>query len=460
MEDKVVIIEDEVKLLDLLLFNLRETYRVEGYSSAEDFFDNFTPEDTLVVITDVRLPGMSGVDLLKYIRENYPGIPVVVMTAFGSIHQAVASIKVGAYDYLTKPVTAKTLSEVIHRVSQFRRSLAPEVPSFPPDFGFLSADHLTLEQCGLAARVADKKIPVLILGETGTGKELISEYLHSASGRKGTFVKINCAAIPSELLEGELFGYSKGAFTGAHQNYAGKMKLADGGTLFLDEIGDLPESLQAKLLRVLEDESFYPVGDNTLRKVDLRVVAATNKDLKEEVEQGCFRSDLYYRLAVVPIRIPPLRDRPCDIALIAEKLFLEMKNQGKTHAKKIDGEVLEVFAGYSWPGNVRELKNVLTHMALLADGEVITTKDIPREILQVYRHDLTLPETYDELKELKKLVKQEAVTQLEKDFLFSALNRHDWNVSRTAEKVGMDRRYLQNLIKKYGLRKKALNRKG
>jgi len=453
MKNRVVIIEDEQKLLDLLLFNLKERYTVEGYLSAEDFLNNFKPEETLVIITDVRLPGMSGVELLRHIRRDYPEVPVVVMTAFGSINQAVSSIKVGAYDYLTKPVTARTLTEVIERVLKFRSSLATDAPPFPSNEKFITVDPPTIEQCNLAARVADKKIPVLILGETGTGKELIAEFIHEASGREGTFVKINCAAIPPDLLEGELFGYRKGAFTGACQDYEGKIKLSDKGTLFLDEIGDLPEALQAKLLRVLEDESYYPVGDNKLRTVDLRVIAATNKDLKEEVEQGEFRSDLYYRLAVVPIRIPPLRDRAGDIARITKKLFSDLVEQGKTNARGIDSGVYSVFSGYSWPGNVRELKNVLTHMVLLADGDIISVGDIPQEILDVYRRKLSVPETYEELKEMKKVVKNEAVSSLEREFISSALVRCDWNVSRTAGAVGMDRRYLQNLIKKYGIKK-------
>ena len=453
-EKKIIIVEDEERLLDLILFNLSDKYPVEGWVSAELFFENFKPDETLLVITDVRLPGKSGIDILEAVRETSPEIPVAIMTAYGSINEAVSAVKLGAYDYLTKPVAFGQLVELIERVKTFRLSIRDEAPLFPEDSGFITCDGLTAEQLNLAARVASQKVPVLILGETGSGKEIVSELVHNASGRGGEFVKINCAAIPAELLEGELFGYRKGAFTGAGDSYEGKIKLADGGTLFLDEIGDLSEGLQAKLLRVLEDESFYPLGDNSLTTVDLRVIAATNRDLKAEAEAGRFRSDLYYRLAVVPVRIPPLRERCGDVMLIARTFFEEMVTSGRTSAKYIEQPVYDALAGYSWPGNVRELRNVITQMALLAVGDSIGMSLIPPEIIRESGGG-EVPSTYDELKELKKVLRNETVARVEKQFVLRSLIRNDWNVSRTAAAAGIDRRYLQNLMKKYDIKKRT-----
>lgn len=452
---KIIIIEDEQRLLDLFLFNLRDKYRVEGYPSAEQFLDIYVPEETLMVITDVRLPQKSGIDVLKAVKLVSAEVPVVIMTAYGSIDQAVSAVKLGAYDYLTKPVSFTQIEEVIERALTLRDNITEEAPLFPSDSGFITADKITVDQLNLAAQVAPQKIPVLILGETGTGKEIVSELVHKASGRKGEFVKINCAAIPAELLEGELFGYKKGAFTGASESYEGKIKLSDGGTLFLDEIGDLSESLQAKLLRVLEDQSFYPLGDNNLVSVDLRVIAATNSDLKAEVEAGRFRSDLYYRLAVVPVRIPPLRDRPGDAVLIARRFFEELVSEGDIKAKSIDDNVYDAFSFYTWPGNVRELRNTVTQMALLSQDEVVGIERLPSEIMQENSNAEGIPATYEELKEMKKILKNETVSKIEKRFLISVLSKNNWNVSRTAAAAGIDRRYLQNLMKKYGIKKQA-----
>lgn len=452
-EKHIVLIEDEEKLLDLLLFNLKDDFPVTGYKDAETFLHDFDPEETAVIITDVRLPGMDGLELLDRVQKNSPHIPVIIITAFGSINQAVSAIKLGAYDYLTKPVSIEELQEVISRAQQFTSSIDPLAPLFPADSQFLTNDQDAIKQCELAARASPMKVPVLILGETGTGKELIAEMIHNASKREGNLVKINCAAIPNELLEGELFGYKKGAFTGADAGYEGKLRLSHRGTLFLDEIGDMHEALQAKLLRVIETESFYPIGENRLCKVDIRIIAATNKDLKREVDGGKFRSDLYYRLAVVPIRIPPLRERPDDIPLIGKAFFRQLLENGRTNAKTVDEQVYSIFKTYMWPGNVRELRNVMTNMALLSAGKRITVDDIPQELLYSSKQENQwidrIPETYEELKQKKKRIKNEAYAELEINFIHQALYNNRWNITKTAEAVGIDRRLLQNMIKKY-----------
>ncbi|MDC7127021.1 MAG: sigma-54 dependent transcriptional regulator [Spirochaetales bacterium] len=450
---KILIVEDEERLLDMFILNFQDKYSVEGFLSAEDFFSNYIPDNTLMIITDVRLPGKSGLDILAAVKKSSPDVPIVVMTSYGSIDQAVSALKLGAYDYFTKPVSFDQIEEVIKRVSEYRKNLKNEAPHFSYDSGFITADEATINQLGIAARVAEQKIPVLIQGETGTGKEIVSEYIHKLSGRKGAFVKLNCAAIPAELLDGELFGYKKGAFTGALDSYAGKVKLADGGTLFLDEIGELPEPLQAKLLCVLEDESFYPLGDNKLVNVDLRVIAATNRNLKAEAEAGKFRSDLYYRLAVVPVRIPPLRDRTGDVTLIARSFFEKVVETGKTKAENIDDCVYDTFELYSWPGNVRELRNAVIQMSLLASGKVIGSELLPEGIMNETSSIQGIPSTYEEMKNIKKILKNETVAKVEKRFVISILTKCGWNISRAAESAGADRRYLQNLMKKYGIKR-------
>lgn len=447
---KIILIEDEAKLLDLFIFNLKEFFPVQGFRDGESFFREFKREETALVVTDVRLPGISGLEILARLKREAPEIPVVIITAYGSIDQAVAAIKRGAYDYLTKPVGIKDLQETLCRAMQFRESTSLPVLE-PGDTGhFLTENRETKNQCALACRVASRKVPVLILGETGTGKELIAEMIHRKSGRKGVFVKINCAAIPAELLEGELFGYRKGAFTGAVESYKGKIRLASGGTLFLDEIGEMSEPLQVKLLRVLETESFYPLGDNTLQKVDLRVIAATNKDLKKETEAGRFRKDLYYRLAVIPIRIPALRDRREDIDLLARYYFKEALGG---NPERVDRTVYTLLRNYSWPGNVRELKNMITHMTLLSQGDRIGIQDIPSEIMQGEENLLPLPGTYEDLKSIKRRVRKEIVAELEEEFLRDSFIKNQGNVTRTAAALKIDRRYLQNLLKKYNIRK-------
>ncbi len=455
MKNTVAIVEDEKKLLDLFLFNLKDNFKVRGYADSENFLKDYKTETPSVVITDVRLPGMSGLELLHFIKKTTPHLPVIIITAYGSIDQAVAAVKTGAYDYLTKPVKILQLKEIIQRAMRFKSSIDIHAPLFPETEDFITQHPGTIEQLNLAARVAQTTVPILILGETGTGKEIISEMIHRASKRTGKIVRINCAAIPDELLEGELFGHKKGAFTGAYTDRTGKLKLADRGTIFLDEIGEMPLVLQAKLLRVIEEQRFYPVGDNKLICVDLRFIAATNRDLKKEIEDGKFRADLYYRLAVVPIRIPPLRERTQDIPILAEHFFKELIQRAETQAATIDKPVFEILTHYNWPGNVRELRNVITHMALLSTTGRITLEEIPGEIIESADTALNIPNTYKELMEQKKVVRYEAVSQLEILFIRKILLQHRWNVSRSAKSAGMDRRLLQNMMKKYGIERKA-----
>ncbi len=453
-EKTVAIIEDEKKLLDLLIFNLRDYFNVEGYADSESFLIKYKTEKPSILITDVRLPGMSGLKLLQYIKKTEPNLPVIIMTAYASIDQAVLTVKAGAYDYLTKPVKVEQLKNIIQRAIKFTSSINLHAPLFPETTEFITQHPGTIEQLNLAARVAETNVPILILGETGTGKEIISDMIHRASKRNGKFVRINCPAIPGELLESELFGYKKGAFTGAYSDRTGKLKLADKGTIFLDEIGDMPLALQAKLLRVIEEKSFYQVGGNELVHTDLRIISATNKNLKREIEDGKFRADLYYRLAVIPIRIPPLRERPKDIRLIARHFLKIIIENRETSALTIDEPVYTLLHQYNWPGNIRELRNVITHMALLATSSRITLEEIPIEIIDSADISLQVPESYEELLERKKTVRHEAVSELEILFIRKLMIQNNWNISRASRISKMDRRLLQNMIKKYGIQRK------
>ena len=452
MSGLVVLIEDERKLLDLMLMNLKGKYDVQGFTSAEEFLESGCIKEADLVLTDVRLPGMDGIELLSHIKAERPHLPVVVMTAYASIDQAVAAVKLGAYDYLTKPVRMQQILDIVKNALDFGQTIAPlaeDEVSFTSSF--LSNDPDTQKQLELAVRVSKKDVPVLILGETGTGKELVAELIHEQSGRKGLLVKMNCASIPADLVEGELFGYQKGAFTGAEKPYEGKILLANGGTLFLDEIGEMPAAIQTKLLRVIETGTFYPLGDNHARKSEFRVVAATNRNLREEVEAGRFRQDLYYRLAVIPIRIPPLRERPSDIRMLAEHFFREALSQDRQVSKTVDEDVYELFTHYSWPGNVRELKSVVTRMVLTSTTDRITVHDLPQDIILPPLYRNRQASNYEELKEIKKSAREDAASEIERAFVLRILRENDYNISKAARASHMDRRLLQNLIRKYDI---------
>jgi DNA-binding NtrC family response regulator len=448
----IVCVEDERKLLDLMVMNLKKEFSVRGFCSAEEFLESGSLQEVELVLTDIRLPGMDGIELLSRIKADKPHLPVVVMTAYGSIDQAVSAVKSGAYDYLTKPVSMRHIIDTVRNALDFRRTTASSGEDVPfASSRFLSEDSDTRSQVELAVRVSRKDVPVLILGETGTGKELIAELIHEQSGRKGLLVKMNCASIPEELFEGELFGYRKGAFTGAGDSYEGKILLADGGTLFLDEIGDMPQAVQPKLLRVLETGSFYPLGDNRIRRSDFRILAATNRNLREEVERGRFRQDLYYRIAVIPVRIPPLRDRSPDIRMLAEYFFREAFSQYRQERKPVDEDVFHLFSLYNWPGNVRELKSVVTRMVLTSGEDRISVREFPQDISLPPACRYRRASSYDELKEIKRSAREDAASEIERAFVVSILEESGYNVSKAAKAAGMDRRLLQNLMKRYGI---------
>jgi two-component system nitrogen regulation response regulator NtrX len=398
------------------------------------------------MLLDVRLPDGSGIDLLRQLREMDNPAPAVMISGHGTIADAVEATRAGAFDFLEKPLSREkvlvTLKNALEHSSLRRENqqLREIVGAGPRMIGSSQLFVKVVEQATLAAR-SDAR--VLLTGESGTGKELLAAHIHRESPfSSGPFVKVNCAAIPSELLESELFGHEKGAFTGAHAMRRGKFEMADGGTIFLDEVGDLHAGSQAKLLRVLQEGEFHRVGGEQTIKVSVRVVAATNRNLQDLVNQQKFREDLYYRLCVVPIRVPALRERPQDIAPMATYFLCEFCARNNRHPKRIDVEVFRLLETYSWPGNARELRNVVERMATLNEGDVLTADTIPVEI--------RIGSESGPRSNLR-----EARDAAERDHILRVLEDTNWNVSGAARALGMERTNLHKRIRALGLQRGA-----
>jgi DNA-binding NtrC family response regulator len=377
-----LIVDDDVAMREMLVSLLEpEGFAAETAASALEALERVRERDFDVVLSDVRMPGGSGIELVGGVREARPDTPIVLMTAFGSLDSAVAAMRAGAFDYITKPFKRDAVLVALERASE-HRSLRQEnvrlrrAVDRTTSFGeLMGASPAMREIFALIRRLGDSRSSVLITGESGTGKEVVARTIHYTGARsKAPFVPVNCTAIPEGLLESELFGHVRGAFTGAHTTKRGLFEEASGGTLFLDEIGDMGPSLQGKLLRVLQDREIRPVGGNTSVKVDVRIIAATNKDLREEIEAGRFRTDLYYRLNVIPIHIPPLQERPEDVALLAEH-FLRKHSPDRPRA--LSAAALEVLKRRPWEGNARELENFIERALALCDRDVIDVGDLP-----------------------------------------------------------------------------------
>jgi two-component system, NtrC family, nitrogen regulation response regulator NtrX len=394
-----------------------------------------------VYLLDVRLPDGSGIDVLKLIRAGENPSPVIMISGQATISDAVEATRAGAFDFLEKPLGRdKVLLAIKNALEQTslreENARLREMVGGPQRMiGSSPAFLRILEQATMAAR-SDAR--VLLIGESGTGKELLAAHVHTESPfAGGPFVKVNCAAIPTELLESELFGHEKGAFTGAASARRGKFELADGGTIFLDEVGDLHGGSQAKLLRVLQEGEFHRVGGERPIRVNVRVIAATNRDLSEMVEQGKFREDLYYRLCVVPIKVPSLRERTSDIKPMADYFLDEFCRRNNFRPKSLDDEVFLAVEKYPWPGNARELRNVVERMAILTQGDLLTVESVPLEI----RH----------YKEPVKSTVQEARDSAERDHILRALEDTGWNVSAAARSLGVERTALHKRMRSLGL---------
>ena len=447
----ILLIDDDASLRRVTEYHLEQAgYRVLTAADGDAGLRCFREEAVDLVLTDLQMPGSSGLKVLEQVRALQPEALVIVITAYGTIEQAVEAMKKGAHDFLTKPVSrdalllavakAGTLLGLQEENRQLREQLGQQV-EFRHLVGSSDAMRTVLE---IVRRAAPSEATVLITGESGTGKELIAHAIHRASDRRhGPFVTVNCAAIPADLLESELFGHIRGAFTGAVADRVGKFERADGGTLFLDELGELPAALQPKLLRALQEHEIEPVGGHP-RRVDVRVVAATNRDIEAALAAGTFREDLYYRLAVITIDLPPLRQRRDDIPLLARHFLAK---HGGTELTVGDA-AMALLAGYDWPGNVRELENAIQRMIVLRRGPRLEVEDLPEKIRAATAAAaapaagiVTLPEDGYSLE------------ALEREVVHQALVRNHWNQSRAAAFLRIPRHVLLYRMEKYGIRK-------
>ena len=447
MKHRILVVEDEEKLRRVIELHLRSRdFEVEQAATAEEGLKRVDRAD--LVITDLKLPGMDGLELLAQIRRQNSVTPVIVMTAFGTIEVAVEAMKAGAVDFLLKPFSLDHLTTVVSKALEVRalrdenRQLREELGRRYEFDNIIGRSPPMQEIFATIMRVAPTRATVLLAGETGVGKDLIARAIHFHSPRRDRpFVKINCTALPENLMESELFGYEKGAFTGAAATKPGKFEQADSGTVLLDEIGDVPPSIQVKLLRVLQEREFERLGSNKTRHIDVRVIAATNRDLREALEQGAFREDLYYRLNVVPMNIPPLRDRKPDIPFLAEHFVRKLKNDSGSQVEKITDAGMRKLVEYYWPGNVRELENVIERSLVMATGRELDAGDIQLETALRPRGagaDFALPDGM-------------TLENYEQEIIREALKRADGNKSQAARALGLTRNALRYRLTQMGL---------
>jgi two-component system NtrC family response regulator len=450
---RILVVDDDESLRRVTQIQLEEVgYEVRTAADGQQAISILGSWVPALVITDLKMPGMSGIDLMKEIRTSFPDTTVILVTAYGSIQNAVEAMKAGAYDYLTKPIDHDELALTVSRAFE-RQQLLDEVRTLrsvlDEKYGFeniIGHSKALLNLLNLSARAAQTDSTVLIRGETGTGKELLARAIHYNSRRnQKPFITINCGAIPRELLESELFGHVKGSFTGAVVNRRGKAETADGGTLFLDEIGELPMELQVKLLRLIQQGEIEKVGAATSGIVDVRIIAATNRNLLAMTEDGAFREDLYYRLAVIPLELPPLRERADDIPELVQHLFVKIRDKHGKPDLKLSPSLVTRFCGYRWPGNVRELENVIERLVVLSAGSEITLDDMP-EFLQRER-----PVT--ESIQLDLPPQGISLESIEKELLQRALAKFNWNQTHAAKYLDISRRTLIYRMEKHGIRK-------
>ncbi|MFQ5513059.1 MAG: sigma-54-dependent transcriptional regulator [Myxococcota bacterium] len=450
-DEKVLVVENEANMRRVLRALLhRYGYRTLEAAHGAEALEILEQEPVDVVLSDLRMPQMNGLELLEIVRRRFRALPFILLTAHGTIGSAVEALKQGAFDYLTKPFDPEEIRQVIGKAVRTQRLDEAEPvfdPEEDPDQLLLGGSEALHRVKHLIERVAPTLATVLISGESGTGKELVARSIHLRSDRgERPFVKINCAAIPESLLESELFGHEKGAFTGASARKPGRFELADGGTLFLDEIGEMPLSAQPKLLRALQEASFYRVGGTRTVTVDVRLIAATNRDLRDAVSEGRFREDLFYRLHVVPIPLPPLRERRQDIPVLAQHFAERSARRLRRPIEGIEPELMDALVAYSWPGNIRELENVIERAILLAEGPCLRTADLPPELLQSTWSTDT-PRTPPPLRER---IRSET-RRIEREAIIEALEVTQGNVTRAARRLGISRRGLQLKLKELGI---------
>ena len=456
MKQRLLLVDDD----EVFLRPLHRTLELAGYEvlpvqSAEEALDTLKAEDVDLVLTDRRLPGMDGVGLVRHVKAEHADLAVVVMTAYGSIESAVEAMRLGAEDYLVKPFEAPELLLVIRRAIEFQALKSANRRSIRRNQERFTFRNIVARSAGMHAvfevlrSVVDLDTTVLIHGETGVGKELLARSVHFSGARRDRpFVAVNCAAIPAELFESELFGSRKGAFTGASEHRRGHFQMAHGGTLLLDEIGEMPVHLQSKLLRAIEEKKVTSVGADRPVDIDVRFIATTNKDLQAEVERGAFRRDLFYRLSVLPVRVPALRERPEDISLLTQHFLAEAGRRLKKSLKGVAPESLDALIRYPWPGNVRELENVIERAVIVSRSEVLTGLDgfLAASSGVHAPVDLSLP---------FRDAKARVVEEFERAYVQGLLESHGGKLTAAAKHADMDPKNFSDKMTRYGLRRQA-----
>lgn len=437
-KENILIVDDDIDILELLQRHLQSmdyhTYKAVSVKEAL-----FILKDTFIdlLITDIQMPEIDGLQLLKFANEHYPEIPKLVVTGYPSVHDSLEVIKSGATDYLTKPFTKLELKEAIDKAlsqNKSRKKTPTKAANSKPNIysDMVGESEAFRKVTNIIDRVKDNKATVIIKGESGTGKELVARAIHySGKFSREPFIAVNCAAIPENLQEAELFGYLKGAFTGANENRNGFFQAAKGGTLFLDEIGTASLAVQTKLLRALQEKEITRVGSRQVEKVDIRIIAATNADLIEDIKNNTFREDLYYRLTVVEINVPPLRERKSDIPLLTEKFIRKYGIEFKDRLLQISPEALQILQRYNWPGNIRELENIIQRAVIMSDG-IVDVKDLP----DFLKYQIDFPNS--ELLPLR---------EMEKEYILRVLNHTQGNKTKAAEILQIDRKTLREKLK-------------
>ena len=454
MNERILIVDDDPSFRRVVDYTLKEagyetTLAVNGKQAREKFDE----DDCAAVITDVLMPELGGLELLRQLGAIAPEVPVIVVTAHAAVDDAVDAMREGAFDYIAKPVNREELKLVLARALEVKALVREnrrlrQVVTDRLDFGNMVGSAPKMQSVlEVAAQAAQVDSTILLLGESGTGKELLAKAIHvNGPRKKGPFIAVNCGAIPATLLESELFGYRRGAFTGAVSDQRGKVEAASGGTLFLDEVGDLEPAIQVKLLRLLQEKEIEKLGEGKPTKVDARILAATNRDLESLVRTGDFREDLYYRLAVIPIELPPLRERSTDVALLADH-FLDKYARKFGKKLKLDRSVFRILERYPWPGNIRELENLMERLAALHPAGTVSPEDLPESfrsgastvgevLLQIPAEGLDLQ-------------------KLEEGLIKEALERNDWNQTRAAKFLGLTRNTLIYRMQKFGLNREV-----
>ncbi len=452
-DKKILVVDDDESLRRIIEYNVSEEgYDVIATDNGLSALEIFKKEEIDLVITDLQMPDMGGIELIKQLRAISPNALVIVITAFGTVDTAVESMKLGAFEYITKPFNREELKIIVKKALEVGELMVEnrylkEMVRDKYNFDNMIGSSKKMKEIYMSAsQVARSDATVLILGESGTGKELLARGIHINSQRKDKpFVAINCGALPENLIESELFGHKKGSFTGAHADKKGKFELADGGTLFLDEVGDLKPHLQVTLLRVLQEGIVDKIGGTEPLNVDVRIIAATNKDIEEDVKKGNFREDLYYRLCVVPLKLPPLRERKDDIPLLTDYFLSKYSSKAGLEKCKLDNKAMKILLDYNWPGNVRELENLIERMIVMNRTGIITEDELPEKIRsRPHMIGKVLMELPDEGINLE---------DIEKELILKAYEKCEQNQSRTARYLGITRNTFLYRMDKFGIDK-------